>query len=349
MTPNRQALAIGAFVLGAAAILVAGLILFGSGLVFGKEVVFVAFFDGSVKGLRVGAPITFRGVRVGTVSDMRLTVNTETGRIFIPVHLRLEKDRFVTVEGDPMEADGGRFIQTLVDRGLRARFLLQSFVTGQLMVDLDFFPDRPAVLLGGGGGLPEMPTIPSKTEEIARSIEELPVGEILADMTAAIQSISRMASSEEAAAIVGSLASGLDRMNAFLEQVNPAFAEFNAALGEARTLMGDFRTQADPIAEELRGALGEARTTLRSLNRALPPLTERMNRTAASAEAAVVEAREVFAAINALVAQQSPLRFEISRALQDLSSAARSVRNLADALERHPEALLRGKPAAGFD
>ncbi|MFZ7125922.1 MAG: MlaD family protein [Desulfobacterales bacterium] len=344
MVRKRQALLIGSFVIGAIALLAVVLIAFGSGALFREELDFVAYFDGSVKGLRVGAPITFRGVRVGAVSDMRITADQETGRILIPVDLRFEPDQFVFVNGDADGRNGEDFIRKLIQKGLKAQCQLQSVVTGQLMVELDFFPDRPMVFRGRGIDLPEMPTIPSRARELARTFEELPVGEILTEVSTAVQSVSRLVNSETASRIVRSTDEGLERLVGILETAGPVVDELKATLAEARTVFSRVNDRIDPMTGEMRAAIGQAGVAFGTADREIPLISQRLMRTADAAETLLSEARKAFDSVDSLAGDRSPLRYELTETLRAISEAARSVQGLAEGLEQRPESLFRGKP-----
>jgi paraquat-inducible protein B len=137
---------VGGFILGALALGVAAILLFGGSWLFARTARAVVFFEGSVAGLDVGAPVTFRGVRLGSVQRISLSASAGSLTARIPVFLEIEPNR-ITWEGRELRndpADYGR----LVEAGLRAQLASQSFVTGQLRVDLDFRPGTPAPLTG---------------------------------------------------------------------------------------------------------------------------------------------------------------------------------------------------------
>jgi paraquat-inducible protein B len=145
---------IGAFVLGAVALVVIGVLLLGGAKFLTEKRTFVAYFEGSVKGLNIGAPVEFQGVRIGSVTDIQLQFLTEDLELRIPVFLQFEPGKISQVGAhvDPQQ----RFLKPLVERGLRAQLEMQSIVTGQLIVQLGFHPDTP-IRLVGDGKIPEVP------------------------------------------------------------------------------------------------------------------------------------------------------------------------------------------------
>src|SRR5512134_2415689 len=137
---------IGAFVLGAIFLVVAGVVIFGSGKLFTKANKSVMFFEGSVNGLQIGAPVVFRGARIGQVTDVVVKMNARELTAFIPVYTEIYPQKIMPIEGD--QSYDERYLQALITKGLRAQLQLQSFVTGQLMVNIDFYPNTPIRLVG---------------------------------------------------------------------------------------------------------------------------------------------------------------------------------------------------------
>ena len=81
MSKRFSTTAIGAFVVGSFALLVAAIVVVGSGKMFQKPVQFVCFFPGDVNGLKVGAPVKFRGVQIGSVASIRLILPPDQGTV----------------------------------------------------------------------------------------------------------------------------------------------------------------------------------------------------------------------------------------------------------------------------
>src|SRR5512135_2362494 len=137
MSKKASKTLIGAFVLGAVVLIVAGVVVFGGGKFFKKTIKYVMFFDGSVKGLQVGAPVTFRGVKIGEVTDMVLRFDPSNLAVMIPVYVEIDPEKFLGSD-TLKKAKPGQYYRALLDKGLKARLELQSFVTGLLMIGVDF-------------------------------------------------------------------------------------------------------------------------------------------------------------------------------------------------------------------
>src|SRR5262245_23666947 len=165
---------IGGFVVGAVALLVIGVLLLGGGRFLTEQHTYVLYFEDSVEGLSVGAPVTQQGVRIGSVSDIQVQYLRWKGEFRIPVFIDIEPGRVKEVGvGDSPRRGGEAFIKFLTERGLRAQLHLDSLVTGQLSVQLGFHPGTPVRLVGGEGKVPEIPTIPSAFDQVSATVQSL--------------------------------------------------------------------------------------------------------------------------------------------------------------------------------
>lgn len=185
MSKKANKTLIGAFVVGAIVLLIMSLVVFGSGKFFRRTNKYVLFFEGSVKGLAVGAPVTFRGVKIGTVKDISLVYDPTTRFAFIPVIIETEPYR---IKDAPLTREREN-VQYLIKTGLRAQLDIQSFLTGQLAVMLDFFPDKPARLLGLIKQYPEIPTVPSPLGELQKNIGDIPFKDIAFNLQESMRSL----------------------------------------------------------------------------------------------------------------------------------------------------------------
>src|SRR5512139_3150779 len=212
---------IGGFVLGAIALAVAGLVVVGGGKFFQHRQSWEAYFDESIKGLAVGDPVTFRGVKVGSVTDIRVLVNKDvtpervtTDVMRTPVFFEISADRIADTAGHEIrfekEAAG---IKHLFDFGLRAQLELQSLVTGQLGINLDFHPGAPMKLTGLSLKYPEFPTIPSTMAALGQSLDDLNLNEVAQDIRQTVKGIERLVNSPEVKQIFVSANATLARVD----------------------------------------------------------------------------------------------------------------------------------------
>jgi paraquat-inducible protein B len=259
---------------------------------FTDKVPYVVYFDGSVRGLRPGAPVEFRGMRVGSVTDVRLELDPKQDTVRIPVTLGIEPQRIAVGDGAG-NAEPYVVMAALVERGLRAQLKSGNLLTGELLVDLDFHPESPPATLDRTGEPPLIPSVPTQLEVLTASLTEilsqlaaLPLPDLIADLRRTAQSIEDLASSSD---------------------TKEGIASLNESANRLQALLG-------------------------TLDQRLGPLLTRADATLASTQT--------------LVGENSQLRYEVGDLMRELTSAARSIRVFADYLERHPEALLRGK--AGY-
>lgn len=337
MSKQSNKTLIGIFVLGAIALLVAGVLIFGSGKFLAESEEYVLYFEGSVKGLNIGAPVMFRGVKIGSVTDILLRYNPEDLTVHIPVIIEVERGRFKSVTGKETVRT---HIKVLIDRGLRAQLQLQSVVTGQLMVDLDFYPDEPSKLVGTENTrISEIPTIPSGLQKFTKAIEQLPLDELFNKVVKTVESIEGLVNSPEVSGSFASLKKALDSADKLLVHVDNKIDPLVVSIEDTSIAARDAFVQAEKtlafnegvpggVASDLRESLVSARDSLKQADQTLK------------------QARETLVSIEEAAGENSTLIYEVNTTLRELSAAARSVRYLADYLDRQPEALIRGKAAS---
>jgi paraquat-inducible protein B len=182
---------IGAFVVGAVALLAIAIMVFGSGALFKQSDKYVLFFDGSIKGLSEGAPVIFRGVKIGNVSKIGLVYDTKEKRVLIPVVIDVELSR---VKGVPDKL-GYPDYKKLVEEGLQAKLEIQNFISGQLMIGFDFYPNRPVKTYGIIKDYPELPALPI-SPDIFEAMNDIPIKKIANDLEQTVSAINRLVNSE---------------------------------------------------------------------------------------------------------------------------------------------------------
>lgn len=210
---------IGAFVVGAIALIIVALLVFGSGKLLSKRVEYVLFFGGSVKGLQIGAPVTFRGVKVGEVTDILLLMDPKTLAVWIPVYVAIDPQTF---ESEAKREGSHDFYQVLIAKGLKAQLELQSIVTGQLMISADFYPEKPIRLIGLEKKYPEIPTIPSSMEELTKTIQNLPLAQIANRLDSVLAGANKVVSSPELRESMASLNQALKNVSLMSQETTKA-------------------------------------------------------------------------------------------------------------------------------
>jgi paraquat-inducible protein B len=313
---------IGAFVAGSAVLAVAAVIIFGSGRLFKHTFVNVMYFQGSVKGLNVGSPVTFRGVRIGSVSRIELRYNAKDLTFLIPVYVEIDPDKMVYVGHAP----GTQHTTDLIRKGLRAQLEMQSLVTGQLGINLDLYSrDKPAVLFGLDTRYDEIPTIPSDLEQLTRKVQSLPVQDLFDRLL--------------------SVSKGLDRLvNA--PDTQETVQSVNRTVKELRQTIQAVNRQIDPIMVNVRMSTDSLRSASKNIDLALAGdrgLPFKIDKTLGDARSALKQAEKTLQTAEALITDKSSMLDDADAALVEVSDAARSFRLLSDYLERHPESVIWGK------
>lgn len=315
--------AIGGFVLGGLALAVVAILSFGGARIFERKTRAVVFFEGSVAGLDIGAPVTFRGVRVGSVQRVALHLATD-GRARIPVTVELQEGQ-VTFD-DPGARPDQVSIEQLVANGLRAQLNSQSFVTGQLRIDLDFRPGTPAERMPDAGGLPQIPTIPSDLDRLRDTLADVPVRE-------AVQS------GQRALAAIEQLANRLDRdLGPVLESVRRVADSADRTLDTSGQAIARLQADASRSLQEIDGLMTDARQQLGARG-------EELARVLGAADRAARQADTLVTSLNSLTTPRSAFRGDLEAAIRDLAATASSLRGFARAVERDPSAILRGRDA----
>ena len=309
---------IGAFVIGGLALVVTALVLFSSQDLLTPKRFFVAYFNQSVNGLNVGAPMRFRGIPVGEVLQIDGVYDPDTGNMIPRLTLEFHPE---TMENAQVEEGEYTLLPFLLANDMRASLKSASLLTGQLYVALDFHPGTPERYLGGGiDEYPELPTIDSGLDQAIAKLADLPLEELFAGLNSALAAIDELLSDphiEESLAVLPTLLTDAD--NTVVDLRHFMNRELVAVAGEASqtlvTVRSALQSLSTAITEE---SLVQVNSTLTEFEETLQALQERLD-------------------------GNNPLMHELTAALREISNAARSVHDLADALEEHPESLIRGK------
>lgn len=339
MTRRANATIIGLFIVGAAILAVAAALLFGSGLLRDKHR-FVMFFDSSVKGLDMGAPVYFRGVKIGTVSDIGLLLDPDSLKVMIPVYVELEVQRVKLISGEDMTALRVQRMDDMVQQGLRAQLQTQSLLTGQLSIQLDMHPDKPIELVGAVDQYQEIPTIPTPIQQLTRKLDDFPVDQVLDNFAGAVAGIDKLVNNQDLPQAIARLDTTLQQYGRLAQQLD----------GQAARISADLRATLDDMRATLassRALIASGEVLVDDSTRLVGRLHDDAERLSQSAATTLAEIQAAAAAAGNLIAPDSQVYFQLTQTLEAAAKTARSLRLLADTLERHPEALLKGKPDPG--
>ncbi len=320
---------IGLFVVIALALVVAAVVVLGSGKFFKNYPKVVMYFQGSVKGLAVGAPVNFRGVKVGAVTDITMLLNPKDLSVIIPVYAELYPESVEALGGTAALGEHvgkGELIPALVERGMRAQLELQSIVTGQLQISLDIYKDKPAVFVRADAKTQEIPTIPTPLQELAKRVEKIPVEEIFEKMDSAMSAIEKIVTSPETGEMLRSVKN---------------------AVNETRDLVQDVDKVVEPLGERLITISTRVENLAVTLEKQIGPLSSSLVKTSDEAHATLKKAQETMGTIDDLAGEDSIVSYRLGRTLEELSAAARAMRQLADTLNHQPESIIFGKKTTG--
>jgi paraquat-inducible protein B len=357
---------IGAFTVGAAVLAVGAVLLFGSGRIFSDTQKYVLYFEESLKGLTVGSPVTLAGVQIGSVTDIRVEFDLDELSYRAPVIIEVDRDTFARVRPSQDPARQARLdarrVSLLIEEGLRAQLQTRSFVTGMLQVALDFHPETEAKLTGGRAGYPEIPTIPTTMEQLSRTLESLPIEELVTNLQQVAKGLDELVNSPHLGNTVALLEETLQNLQAITGELGNSTegvtVQVRAAIADVRTVADSLNRQIEPLSSAAIATLEQGQRLLKSADETtvprlnallehadgrIDPLAAGLTKTIASAEATLDEATRTLRDVGQAAAGAPGVRQELTAALRELASAARAMRQLAEYLERHPESLLHGK------
>lgn len=325
-TPSRV---IGLFVIGALLVGSSGLFwLLGEGWSQKPYRVMVTFPE-SVKGLDVGSRVTFQGVRLGSVSSVNVVMN-ETGQVTIPVILDIKQ----SLRGDIKET-GQDITQTFdlfLKRGLVAQLIPESYLTGLQQIQLSIQPETDGYVLKGSYDYPQIPTIPSQFdkvsnmfEAVASRVQQMPIESIIDNLNNLI------ATTEQR------IASPL---------VSQSLTDLQVSLHHIASLMTMADNQKEIIYTGITNGLKSLEEAGRDVSESadlVSAFTDELGISLDEIDAVITGVKLTVADFQQLAKPNAPLQRELLSTLRRFDAAAEQFRQLAETLQRNPEAIFSGK------
>ena len=296
-----------------------------------KKIKFIMFFDSSIRGLNLGAPVEFKGIKVGSVLDMRLEFDNDSTSFRIPVLIEIEPQRIIErrVQGG---VPSHQALKKLVERGLRARLQTGSLLTSQLFIELDMHPGSPVNLSGSDTPFPELPTLPTSNfgaitqsaEELLAKLNKVDIEEVTSVLVDTIKTANKTIHSADGA---------INSASALIE--DPAILE---TIENVRIALENFKkvTQSEAI-EDIRVSLKSFKSIMAKIDKSniqeaidaghltLESLSQTLDKTSRVMEA------------------NSPIQYNLIELTREFEETARAIRSLVETLERNPQELIFGK------
>ncbi len=356
MMRRANATRIGLFVVIGLSLLVAAIVAVSGGRLFASNERAVMYFNGSIYGLQLGAPVVFRGVRLGSVVSVGVVHDAASGRFAIPVVAELDRNLIDEMQSPaagkmPAPPPPPLTLAALVAQGLTAQLSTQSLLTGLLYVDLDLRPGTTASAPAANAAdtMVEIPTIATPMQALKDQLDKLNLGQLASDVSSIAASTRQFVAGpklQRALEDVAQVAADLKQLTARLDQrIDPLAKAVQGTLADTRRAAGQLGAAADRVgvSADRVGATAERVTGSAAQFDALlaggTPLLQSLQR-------AADELARSAGSLRAATAEDSALLLNVDRASQDVSRASRAVRDLADLLERQPETLIRGRAAA---
>ena len=275
-----------------------------------RKIPAIAYFPGSVSGLGPGSEVTMHGLKVGEVTDVRLSYDAAKDAIVAPVRFEVEPERVIGVGKRVFKTDA-EAVDALLKKGLRASLQSTSLITGQQMVTLEFVPDAtpaevsmdgpdyvvPATEGGGFAGLTASAT------ELLNKVNTMPFDQIGKNLDGILKSVNDVAQGP----------------------------------------------QMKKALNELAGMIASAQNMVQNLNSGLSPAAKQLPEVTAGLQKTLANANKLVLSLDNGYGDNTKFNRDIDRLLAQANDALRSIRALADLLARHPEALIKGRSAGGVE
>jgi paraquat-inducible protein B len=369
MKSNRFAL-IGAFLIGALVIIAIAFALFFGGALGKTKSRAVMVFRGNVTGLEVGTPVQFRGMKIGEVKRVRTIYNPEDRQVLFPVYAEFTGTIEVPGYEKSSDAPGVRdaWLSGMVQRGLRASLQTKSFVTGQQMIMLDFEEAKPPVFSKIEPTLLEIPTTISPNESLVETFKELPVREMVIEGRQMLNSINALMVDAQGKPgplpamlrEIGTLSKSIDsRIPALSNELLRTTQEARATLLSARVAITNFDTttnaigkKADNLGSAFEGSAKDFSLLSSRVQQSLSVFDKtlstvegslaRIDKSLETLDRGVGSAEKTLGQIGFTLSEDSVLGYGLTKSLDEVSAAAKSLRYTVDSINRRPNSLLLG-------
>ena len=326
---------------------------------------YTLYFNGSLRGLAEKAPVEFQGIRVGQVEKIKLHLDPKSLDVRIPVLISIEPQRF---SEELKLAEAPKFMESLVERGMRAKLENGNLLTGQMFVGLSLDEKAKPDQIAKGQFYDVFPTSPTPVEELSKMASS-----IADDLKSTLGGVRQFMES-------GQLDQTVENANKVLVATETTMIEAKQAVADARLILQQLQTKTlpgvssnletatvsltraldqvsanvDKVSTTLDGSLkaltGDLDKVSGTLNQSLTSLTgtakqagSDFNRSSVEFDKTVQRLQGSLTHLDRLLAKNSPTQYQLTEMMDEVTAMSRAVRALTETLQRQPEALIRGK------
>ncbi len=325
MSNRTNNIAIGSFMVGALLLLFVLLMFFSGSNIFTTKERVVMYFDSSLQGLQIGAPVKLNGIDIGTVVDIEAAFLPNELTVVNIVTADIILSRIQLNSSEPT----GDIFAALIDRGLRAQLNTQSLLTGLLYVELGFHPESPIRLLQLQTQYREFPTVETGFELLFEQIQEINIGEISRSLQSTLDSIEKLFTTKKVETAINDFSSAA----VAVEQSANVIERLALNIDQEISQLG---SSLDATLAGIDGLVNQATIEV-------PELGNDLTLTLKELRGAINEFNNITATIDDTFSEDSQLVDQLIRSAEAVGRAANSFRIFSELLQQQPEALIRGR------
>ncbi|MDR1303340.1 MAG: MlaD family protein [Puniceicoccales bacterium] len=327
MSRKVSPFAIGVFVMGALVIFLGAFLVLFRGNFSSNGMTFVLYFNSSLNGLDVGSPVKFKGVRVGSVRKIEVAYDAESSSVLTPVIVEIDATIFSPSAQTLSKVDRGKFYQSQMMSGLAAKLSMESFVTGKLFVELDYYrPNKLRFYVKNKTSLSQIPTVASEIEKfisgadnIIRQFSKVDLKTISRRLVSILSNVDEQLQGSNLKELIHNISNASMSVQNFFtsDKMRGLIERFSTAMGDVQAFLGALA----PIVERFEGSIG---VTAKDISRASQKFSDTCEH------------------VSGLIGPHSDFRESAKECLQQATKALRLLRCFLDLLNRTPNALFAG-------
>jgi len=344
-TKKLEPTLIGIFVVLSLILFMVGISLFGGAKFFEKDSLVIAYFDDSLKGLSVGAPVTYRGVTIGQVKEIQIQIiknGQSKHKVIIPIIISLNggQDLIVRSPNVQSEQEVDAFLESMCKQGLRAKLKTISLVTGKRYIDLAMYKDSVPIYRDKTGKFIEIPTLPSDILQAQKVIENMDFAKLYTKIFGTFESLDTLSKS---------LSDALPpvKTKGLMDELLQITSSLNATLDQIDTSIGPILSKVDSGIDNINGTVSNANGFISTLDKAVQPVITDFGKIIQNFNNTLLQADQLLNQAEKTLQPSSPLYYRINETLHQFAETSKSIQKLSDYISRNPDSLIFGLQQTG--